>query len=144
MEIIIRAVEAADATTVSTLAGQFGYPNTVEEVRFRIQALQGSATDFAWVAVEEGWIIGWIQITRMMRLESGEFVEITGLVVDETKRNLGVGATLVRFVKDYCRKQGITRLVVRSNVIRNQAHRFYLSNGFSEKKQQKVFECPIP
>ena len=47
---------------------------------------------------------------------------------------------MLALVTDFGKENGFERLVVRSNVMRNRAHGFYLKNGFAEKKQQKVFE----
>ena len=50
---------------------------------------------------------------------------------------------MLALVTDFGKENGFERLVVRSNVMRNRAHGFYLKNGFEEKKQQKVFEKRI-
>lgn len=42
--------------------------------------------------------------------------------------------------QDWARGQGMTRLRVRSNVIRGRAHRFYLRLGFERVKSQAVFD----
>jgi N-acetylglutamate synthase-like GNAT family acetyltransferase len=140
MKVKIRPVEVNDATLVANLSHQLGYPCTAAIMERRIISLQESTSDKAWVAEDEDQIVGWIQITFMERLESGRFMEITGLVVDESRRSQGIGEQLLAFVRDIAKDQGLPRIVVRSNVLRTRTHGFYLRNGFEEKKRQCVFE----
>jgi N-acetylglutamate synthase-like GNAT family acetyltransferase len=142
-QIKIRPMEVSDAIPVANLSHQLGYPCTPAEMDLRIRSLQGSTADKAWVAEDKEQILGWIQITFMERLESGKFMEITGLVVDENRRSQGIGEQLVAFVKAIAKAHGDPRIVVRSNVLRTRTHGFYLRNGFHEKKRQCVFEAPL-
>ncbi|MEY3441917.1 MAG: hypothetical protein RLZZ519_198 [Bacteroidota bacterium] len=139
----IRLVELKDAAQVAIISGHFGHPASTEEMEARISYLLQSTVDWAWVADDQGQIVGWVQATKMMRLERDSFLEITGLVVDEARRSQGIGRELVAKVENFGRQKGLERLVVRSNVKRNRAHGFYLKHGFEEKKQQKVFEKRI-
>jgi N-acetylglutamate synthase-like GNAT family acetyltransferase len=143
MEIILRPIEKRDAAEVARLSGQFGYPVTKEEMQMRLSEMLTSSTDWLWVAESNGQVVAWMQATAMARLESGRFLEITGFVVEETQRSGGIGGKMLALVTDFGKENGFERLVVRSNVIRNRAHGFYLKNGFEEKKQQKVFEKRI-
>jgi GNAT superfamily N-acetyltransferase len=143
MELNIRAVQPKDASMVAMLSGHFGYPATTEEMEARLQMLFASSTDWAWVAEENGQILGWIQATSMLRLERGVFLEITGLVVHESQRSRGIGRQLVLHAADFGKLKGFERLVVRSNVVRLRTHEFYLKLGFTNSKDQKVFEVNL-
>jgi len=50
---------------------------------------------------------------------------------------------LVSKIKEWCIEQKISSLRVRCNTKRKEAHQFYFKNGFSETKEQKVFELKI-
>jgi GNAT superfamily N-acetyltransferase len=67
------------------------------------------------------------------------FVELAALVVDERARGSGAGAMLLAAVEARAREQGFTSVRVRSNVLRERAHRFYVREGYIEKKRQAVF-----
>lgn len=140
MEVNIRAIQIYDAAAAAKLSGQFGYPCDAETMRQRILALQESPSDVAWVAELGDSILGWIQATRILRLESGEFAEIAGLVVDSRARGAGIGKQLVGQAQAWARAHGHKRLVVRMNVIRTETRGFYSKLGFLEKKQQVVWE----
>jgi GNAT superfamily N-acetyltransferase len=143
MEISIRSVQIADAADVARLSAQFGYPAVETDVRAWLSLLLDSKADWVWVAMGDGRILAWIQATAMFRMESGKFLEITGLVVDESVRSLGIGGRMVLHVKEFGKASGFERLVVRSNISRIRAHQFYLKLGFAERKQQKVFEIAL-
>jgi GNAT superfamily N-acetyltransferase len=144
MEIDIREIRMEDAAAAARLSGQLGYPTTAGEMEARIAQLLQSPSDVAWVAALGGGLIGWIQASRMMRLESGLFAEITGLVVDARARGAGVGKQLVAQVQAWALAQSYTRVVVRMNVTRTETHGFYSKLGFVEKKQQVVWDRQLP
>ena len=52
------------------------------------------------------------------------------LVVDESRRGLGIGAALVDAALDWAAGQGFDTLRVRSNVVRERTHAFYERLGF--------------
>jgi GNAT superfamily N-acetyltransferase len=61
-------------------------------------------------------------------------------VVDENFRRLGIGAMLINVAKAWAKEKNLPLLRLRCNTIRLEAHVFYAMLGFTEKKQQKVFE----
>jgi hypothetical protein len=46
---------------------------------------------------------------------------------------------LLAAAEAWAREQGFASMRVRSNVLRERAHRFYLREGYLEKKRQAVF-----
>ncbi len=99
--------------------------------------------DYLLVAVEEAVVVGWIHTYKTLWLESGAFAEIAALVVDEKHRGKKIGELLVEAAKAWCITQNISRLKVRSSVLRTRAHHFYLKAGFKEMKESKVFELDL-
>ena len=72
-------------------------------------------------------------------LETGERVEIVGLVVDDAARRRGIGQLLVDAALDWAREIGIGEVIVRSNVARGESHPFYEGAGFERIKTQHVY-----
>ncbi|PSK89292.1 hypothetical protein B0I18_11293 [Taibaiella chishuiensis] len=139
-----RNMQATDAAAVNRLSEQLGYPQTLADTTAYIQSVLDSNDDCAFVALDAAnQVCGWIHGFKTRRIESAAFTEIGGLVVDSNNRGQGAGRILVQAVHAWCLEQGIHILKVRSNVIRDGAHRFYLGLGFHEKKEQKVFEISI-
>lgn len=65
---------------------------------------------------------------------------ITGLVVRDGMRSIGVGKHLCAEVETWTRSNGIAVLRVTSRMTRERAHRFYLREGFTQIKTSAVFE----
>lgn len=144
MEITIRKIHEDDATAVSLLSQQLGYVLSPFETAHQIKEIAASSDNSAFVALDEEKIIGWIHAFKTIRLKTKTFIEIGGLVIDENYRGNGVGKVLVERIKAWCIEQNITSLRVRSNVKRLDTNKFYLNIGFSESKEQKVFEMELP
>lgn len=135
----LRPATLADANALSQLTGELGYSASEEDIVQRLRQLASSAAHAVQVAEWQGQVVGWIQVSSMIRLESPSFAEIVGLVVTQSARGQGVGRQLVAWAADWTRQQGLGALRVRSNVVRADAHRFYGALGFTSHKQQTVF-----
>ena len=136
-DLNVRRAARNDDVLIAALAGELGYPATADEMRSRLDALP--ATEAVFVAVDPN-VIAWIQIGITVALESGAFAEIRGLVVNEAHRSRGIGAVLVAAAEEWASAQGMVRMRVRSNVVRERTHRFYERLGYVVKKSQKSFE----
>ena len=137
----LRAARLADADAIARLATQLGYPSSAAEVRVRLEVLVGDEDHAVLVAESApGEVIAWAQGSVVRTVESEPRAELAGLVVDESRRGTGVGALLVAAVSEWARAKGLARLRVRTNVVRERTHRFYLARGFVEAKRQLVFE----
>ena len=93
--VMLRLAKEEDAPRVAVLSEQLGYPASSEAILGRLQLLAARGDQQVVVAVVEGQVSGWIQVGRMLSLESGEQAEILGLVVDEASRGQGIGTILV-------------------------------------------------
>jgi len=143
MPLYFRNLKIEDSEAITSLSQQLGYPGTKSETEARISSLLIHPDHCAFVAVMEQTIIGWIHGLCTIRLESEPFVEIGGLVVDENYRNQQTGRKLVEQVKEWGLKKGINKLRVRCQTKRTETHRFYQKIGFTQTKEQKVFDLDM-
>lgn len=132
-----------DAKVVTHLCKQLGYEISAEQVQKNIKSFFTKENSDAFVAVYENKVVGWITVAHTVTIESPPFCEIRGLVVDEQYRNNKIGTMLIEKSKQWCADRNCNRLRLRCNVIRKEAHNFYLHLGFIEKKEQKVFEINV-
>lgn len=138
--IQVRAAERRDVEALARLAGELGYPSTVDQVRERLESVAGSPHHATFVAEADGeGVVGWIQLSQARALEIEPRAEITGLVVDARHRSAGVGRLLVERGEEWARSNGVRAIGVRSNIIRERAHAFYARLGYAVMKTQKVF-----
>jgi GNAT superfamily N-acetyltransferase len=136
--MITREATASDAAALAALSTQLGYPAQPDEAAERLSAIGPAGT--VLVAEENGAVLGWIHVCGVRFFQSPPFAEIGGLVVDEAMRGKGVGKLLLQAAVRWAAEQGYGKLRVRSNVVREDAHRFYEREGFQRVKTQAVFD----
>jgi GNAT superfamily N-acetyltransferase len=136
----LRRARQGDAVRLATLAGQLGYPTTKREMDTRLREVLKAKDGECLVAEtrDEG-VIGWIHVSVTSQLEVERRAEINGLVVDESVRSRGAGWMLLEAAEKWARKRKCKGMSVRSNVLRERAHGFYLGHGYEHYKTQKAF-----
>lgn len=139
--LVVRVISPEDAPAVAELSGQLGYEVSVAAISEHIARLS-SSTDrqIALVACLGPEIVGWIEASIMYDLQSPPYSLISGLVVREERRSLGIGKTLCAEVEVWSKRQGVPIIRVTSRISREDAHRFYLREGFQRIKTWAVFE----
>jgi N-acetylglutamate synthase-like GNAT family acetyltransferase len=141
----IRPAAIKDASQITALLHQLGYPDTEQVVNRRLEMLDGKTDTIILVAEDDGrQLTGCIQVVIANRLAEGPYGEIASLVVAEDERGRGVGRQLVDSAADWLNGHGLSRMRVRCNAIRKQTHRFYAHLGFRETKSQKIFDRDLP
>jgi GNAT superfamily N-acetyltransferase len=143
-ELKIRRAKSADAPRLADLAGQLGYPTTPAQLRGRLRTIEPALQHAVFVAesAKDG-VIGWLHVSRQPLLEEELRAEVNGLVVADGQRSLGAGARLLAAAEAWARKRGCKGMSVRSNVLRERAHKFYERNGYEHYKTQKSFRKPL-
>ena len=141
----IRAAEARDADEISRLCAELGYPVPPEDIAARLARFENIAEKYVAVATcSNSSLLGWIAAEHRVLLESGDRIEIVGLVVDATARRQGIGRALVAAAESWARARGITTIFVRSSVTRDASHRFYENIGYERAKTQHAYTKPVP
>jgi GNAT superfamily N-acetyltransferase len=140
LAVIIRRARTSDAQRIAALSGELGYPSTPVQARKRFRNLRPASYHAVFVAeTKAGGVIGWLHISISRLLESDVRAEVNSLVVSESQRSLGAGAQLLAAAEAWCKKQRCRSVNLRSNVIRERAHHFYLRKGYEHYKTQKAF-----
>jgi GNAT superfamily N-acetyltransferase len=142
MNLTVRNIQVADACAAAQLSAQFGYPVDAAVMQRRIQTLDSNIRTVL-VACSNGGVVGWIDVCEVHHLQSGAYAEIGGLVVSEACRNKGVGAQLVASAEKWACARRLNRMIVRSQVAREAAHRFYVRKGYQRTKTSAVFTKEI-
>jgi GNAT superfamily N-acetyltransferase len=139
--LTVRQVALADAPVVAELSGQLGYETSAEEMEQRLETIlplrKGHVVLVACLGDE---VVGWIESEIVCHIQTPPHVLITGLVVKDGVRSLGVGSRLCAEIEDWSRRQGVAVIRVTSRMTRERAHRFYLREGYKQTKTSAVFE----
>jgi (aminoalkyl)phosphonate N-acetyltransferase len=136
----IRPIREEDAAVAAALCTQLGYPMDAAAVLARMTQIAGDAHRAVLVACMDDVVVGWIDLSVEYHLQSEPAALIGGLVVAEAARGRGIGRQLCKAAEEWARAQGVARLRVRSNAIRERAHAFYLRDGYARVKTSAVFE----
>jgi N-acetylglutamate synthase-like GNAT family acetyltransferase len=138
--VTIRPARLEDAKALASLAGQLGYPSTLEQARRRFEILADKSDENAvFVAEANGKILGWVHAHIYNLLVEDPQTEIGGLVVDETVRGQRIGEKLMQAAEAWALEKDCSSVYVRSNVIRIRAHEFYKRIGYIIIKSQYAF-----
>jgi GNAT superfamily N-acetyltransferase len=139
--VLVRVISHEDAAPVAELSRQLGYEVSAEMVAEQIGSLSSrSASQVAFVACVGTDVVGWIEAAIAHHLQSSPYSLIGGLVVREGMRSMGVGKRLCAEVEEWTREKGIGVVRVTSRSSREDAHRFYLRDGYERIKTSAVFE----
>jgi GNAT superfamily N-acetyltransferase len=142
--IKIRRAKNSDAARIAELAGQLGYPATPAEIAQRLRKIKPPSQHAVLVAESHDRnVVGWLHVSVSPLLEVQLRAEVNGLVVENQERSRGSGALLLRAAEAWARTRGCKSMSVRSNIIRERAHGFYLRHGYEHYKTQKAFRKPL-
>jgi GNAT superfamily N-acetyltransferase len=140
----IRKAKRTDAARIAALSGELGYPATTKQIETRFLRLLPRSKHALLVAEGPGAeLVGWIHVSVANLIESDSRAEVNGLIVAEAHRSLGAGAKLLEAAENWARTCGCRTVNLRSNVIRERAHKFYERQGYEHYKTQKAFRKPL-
>lgn len=114
-----------DADAIAKLSAQLGYTMDRRKTNDLLNLLLRSEENIVLVATNDDKVIAWAQISYIVRVESGCFCELVGLVVDEHFRGNGIGEKLIEEAIIWSTAKGCEKIRVRSNNIRTTATAFY-------------------
>ncbi|HEX4135189.1 MAG TPA: GNAT family N-acetyltransferase [Bryobacteraceae bacterium] len=138
-DLLIREITAGDATAAAGLSEELGYPVSPDTMRQRIEFLNRSGGHVVYIACLAGDVVGWIDVRETHHLQVEPCAEIGGLVVAGGARGGGVGRCLIERAEHWAMQRGLERVIVRSRLEREAAHRFYLRQGYARTKTSAVF-----
>jgi N-acetylglutamate synthase-like GNAT family acetyltransferase len=138
-QLTIRDAALADAARVAELSTQLGYPSTTEQALVRLRMLPKDGTHAVYVAENEDGVVGWVHVYEHVPVCHDRVAEVAGLVVDAGCRGTGVGKRLMEAAEHWAHAKGLDTVVLRSNVIREPAHKFYEKLGYTRIKTQHAF-----
>jgi GNAT superfamily N-acetyltransferase len=138
----IRKARRSDVERIAKLSGELGYPASAAQVATRLRQLKPASKHAVFVAESPDaapGLVGWLHVSVSHLLENDIRAEVNGLIVAEGQRSAGAGAKLLDAAEEWARRRGCRGMNVRSNVIRERAHKFYERQGYEHYKTQKAF-----
>lgn len=139
MMLVIREIAIGDAQRTAELSGELGYPVACDVMARRIENMRQLEDRVVYVACLSDIAVGWIDVGLVYHLQAEPYGEIGGLVVASTVRGSGIGRQLLERAEQWVSDRGIAKVLVRSRISREDAHRFYLREGYERTKTSAVF-----
>lgn len=131
----MRKAERDDIDALFALYRQLESPDkplTLDRLRAAFADVERRGAFEVWVAEQEGRVVGTFMLAILEalgdRCRSVAIVE--DVVVDRAHRSGGIGRQMMQFARNRAREAGCYKLMLSSNVAREDAHRFYESLGF--------------
>lgn len=143
MTIKIRIAAVEDVNEITALNSELGYSASTQEINERLRAMLLSENYCAFVAERDNDVVGWLVVEKRLSLESGYKAEITGLVVSQHARRLGIAKQLVDAAIQWAISKKLSRIIVHSNVNRSESHNFYLNQNFVYTKTSHNYEKEV-
>ena len=136
----IRGAQVGDARELALLCAELGYPTRADEVEARLRELLVSPAHLVLVAVDaEDRALAFLHAEERRALHAPAHAQVVALVVAAERRGSGIGAALLSAAESWARGRGLPVVRVRSNVVREGAHRFYARAGYAVAKTSLLF-----
>lgn len=135
----VREANILDSSQIKELSEQLGYIVPEIGVRSSLEYLIRDNCHEIYVAEVDCKVVGWIHVSLYMSLVIEEKAIVLGLVVDSAFCRKGIGRELMRRAEIWAENFGCHGLMLKSNVIREDAHSFYCGIGYENVKSQYVF-----
>jgi GNAT superfamily N-acetyltransferase len=130
-EIAIREAQPSDASSISGLLAQLGYPAPASEIPLRLVRLAAFPSALVLVAADKESAVGLITAHIIPTVHASEPVALlTALVVAESHRGQGIGSELVSRAERWAAGNGAVRVSVSSGLQRADTHRFYEQRNY--------------
>lgn len=138
MSEIRRALET-DYEVIHKLSFDLGYQPEISMVRESLRKILQHPDYEVAVIVEDGKVVGWMNLCVRYRIEDNPFLQIIAVVIDPTKRGMGLGKKFLNYAETQAKKKNLKLIGLYSNKTRIETHKFYRAQGFQETKESFFF-----
>ncbi len=139
---MIRKIRIEDAGSIVEICRtSLGHETDPALVRARIGELASQESYFLAVYEDEAThtVLGFLQAERYSLLYGDNGWNVIALAVDPGAKRQGIGKQLLLSLEEHAKQIGYTFIRLNCNVVRKDAHAFYLSQGYVCDKTQKRF-----
>jgi len=140
MQIVTRQADIHDLDSIRDLSAQWGYASSNQKICENLIEILDQQDHLVLVILSGQKVIGWIHGMYIRSVVLDPFIEIAGLVIDQDFRRQGMGKILIEQITVWSKFKNCNRIRVRTNTVRTEAQAFYISMGFTEIKEQKVYD----
>ena len=137
-DFIIRQAEITDAEDIYYInKTSLGYDYELKKQRNNLEAVLNDKTQVIFVADSSDKVVGYIHLTSYDVIYTDTYKNCLGLAVDNDYKRMGIGSALLSQGEIWAKENGAIGIRLCSGVERENAHKFYKSQGYIENKLQK-------
>lgn len=115
---------------IAALNQEAGYPASSMDIKRRLVVLPDG--DRLILALDGEILIGYAHLRVAHDLLHEESAELVSIIVRESYRRRGVGRRLIAAGETWATQSGKARLLHHTEVVRTEAHAFFIALGFDE------------
>ncbi|WPZ35192.1 GNAT family N-acetyltransferase [Thalassobaculum sp. OXR-137] len=138
-QVTVRAMTLSDVPRCVTLLNQLGYAMDAEVLADRLRVVQDSPGHAVMVSVFGEEVVGVLHVFQRPAIEKPTEAVVQSLVIDETRRGLGLGRRLMAAAESWAREHGLSSVSLASHERRTDAHAFYTALGYENTDTSKFF-----
>ena len=137
-DFIIRQAEITDAEDIYYInKTSLGYDYDLHKQKNNLESVLNDKTQVIFVAVLGNKVVGYIHLTSYDVIYTDTYKNCLGLAVDDDYKRMGIGTALLSQGEIWAKENGAIGIRLCSGVERENAHKFYKSQGYIENKLQK-------
>ncbi len=134
----VRSAVISDAEDIYYInKTSLGYDYDLDKQRNNLGAVLNDKTQVVFVADIGNKVVGYIHLTSYDVIYTDTYKNCLGLAVNNDYKRMGIGSALLNQGEIWAKENGAVGIRLCSGIERENAHKFYLSQGYIENKLQK-------
>ena len=132
--MLYREYENKDISAIQDiLERDLGYHCSHDALSKRVNEMTKRGNYQIFVACDNEEVVGFIGCVRYLAFElENEGMKIIALAVSRKYRRKGIGTSLIKAAEKQAKENGFEVILLNSGLLRNDAHSFYESQGYSK------------
>lgn len=145
-DFTVRKAASSDVPDIYNInKNSLGYDYNCAKQKRKIEVVLQDPTQALFVACADEKVVGYIHLVNYDVVYDDNYKNVMGLAVLTAYKRRGIGTALLQTAEKWAKENGACGVRLCSGAEREEAHRFYISMGYTEKKIQKnfrkVFSC---
>lgn len=137
-DFIVRQAVIADAEDIYYINKTcLGYDYDLEKQQAKLEIILCDSTQVVFVAEIGNRVVGYIHLANYDVIYADNYKNCLGLAVDNDFKRMGIGSALLKQGEVWAKQNGAFGIRLCSGMERENAHKFYISQGYVENKIQK-------
>lgn len=138
VNLTIRRAVISDAEYIYYInKTSLGYDYDYKKQKSKIESVLDDCTQVIFVADIDIKVVGYIHLVNYDVIYADNYKNCLGLAIDNDYKRKGIGSALLKQGEMWAKENGAVGIRLCSGIERENAHKFYLSQGYVENKLQK-------